>query len=57
MSAIPDGYRLAVMDAEGLIADTVEIGGVDLRRPLARELVCAEISDVVARHEKSGARA
>jgi hypothetical protein len=44
-TTIPDGYTLKLVDPNGTIIDTIEIGGIDLAKPFG----AAELVDEVKR--------
>ena len=48
MARIKAGYRLHVVDGEGVLQGTVELGGFDLQKSLPRRALAEAIEDALA---------
>ena len=48
---IPAGYRLAVITPDGTIADTLDLEGADLTKPLAAQVLGDDVDAVIRRVE------
>ena len=46
---IPEGWRLAVVGPDGDVEGTVDIGGYDLSKQMARVVVANDVLDIINR--------
>jgi hypothetical protein len=49
MTTIPEGYRVMVVDPAGNVIDIIQLGGMDLAKPLARASLVEDIAATLPR--------
>lgn len=49
MSAIPSGYRLAVLSPSGTVVESIDLDGYDLTKPIAAVDVAHQVDAAVTR--------
>ena len=52
---IPEGWKVAVLDPQGTVVDTIDVGGQDLTLWPVQVQVCTEVRHAVRRHEAPAA--
>ena len=53
MTTIPAGYRLAVLDEQGTVLETVDVGGCNLGHPVERAQLAGVVESAVYRAQVS----
>ena len=49
MAALPEGTRIAVIDANGTFIDMIDVGGTDVTRPMGRSSLWGELEPILLR--------
>jgi hypothetical protein len=44
---IPPGYKISIVQADGIIMDVIDLEGFDLDKPMATGYVIARIKDII----------